>query len=220
MSDLRDYVDELFHGCGNSKKTRELKEEVMGNLEARKLDLMELGHSEIEAEFIARSYITSVDELMGNEVEVNQNSYQLEIVQIVLLGALVSWIVSIPGFFFRSLFVINTLSFFAVLAFGVYYIYLLVSYKKKQPASKKVSLIWWSKATRMAWIVSGIYVLIGVFTTTGIYFGSNIWFRRPISIEGPYQFAHILSSYLAFLYVLVIPIIFRCCKNIWKKHEV
>lgn len=220
MSDLRDYIDELFRGYGNSRRTRDLKEEVRGNLEARKLDLIEMGYSEMEAELIARSYITSIEELMGNEVEVNHNTYRLEIVQIVLLGALITWILSIPGILFRSLFVINTLSCLGVFTIGVYYIYLLVSYKKKQATVKKVSLIWWKKAEKAAWTVTGIYVLIGLFTTTGIYFGSNIWFRRPISIDGPYQFAQILSSYLAFIYVLAIPLIFRCCKNIWTKHEV
>lgn len=219
MSDLRKYVDDLFHDYRSTKRTKDLKEEIHGNLEARKIDLMGEGYNEIEAEQIACSYITSIDDLMCREAEVNNGAYRLELTQMILLGTLITWIVSIPGILFRSLFAINVIAFAAVVCIGIYYAYLMMI-KKKKTDTKRISIVWWNRAAKAVWIVAGTYVLIGLVTTTGIYFGSNFWFHRPVKIDGPYQFAQILSSYLASVYVLAIPIIFSSCKNIWKKHEV
>lgn len=43
MKELREYVDRLFAAHKESRETRELKEEIISNLEAKVADLMEEG---------------------------------------------------------------------------------------------------------------------------------------------------------------------------------
>jgi hypothetical protein len=49
MNELREYVDCLFAHYKQTIKIKDLKEEIYGNLEARKNDLISTGVSEAEA---------------------------------------------------------------------------------------------------------------------------------------------------------------------------
>lgn len=79
MNELRDYVDSLFIGHRKTAQTRDLKEEIYGNLEARKADLISLGTSEAKAMEQAKNSITSIEGLIdGNkEVDCQQKTKQL-----------------------------------------------------------------------------------------------------------------------------------------------
>ena len=68
MNELRNYVNSLFSGYRKTAQIKDLKEEIYGNLEARKADLISLSTSEAEAIEQVKNSITSI------EVQVNANS--------------------------------------------------------------------------------------------------------------------------------------------------
>ena len=218
MNELKNYVDKLFAKYSESKYIRELKAEILSNLEAKKADLMFSGLDEAEAISQAKQSITNVDELIDGNVKVHFQSYQLEKVQTILFSTILAWIISIPGMLFRQLHTINAILFVSVLVVGI--IYLVLNVRRPVQVEVYININRLKRQTKMVWILWAVYFVVSFFVTTGLLFASNIWYARPIKIAGPYQFANMMSYYIAPLFAIVIPIIMSRINQLWIKHEV
>ena len=96
MDDLKRYVDKLFAGHKETREVRELRDEILGNLEARVADHMEEGMTYDEAVAQARRYLDTVDYLIPEQKPVYRNRYMLELLQAGLLYTVIAWILTIP----------------------------------------------------------------------------------------------------------------------------
>lgn len=221
MDVIKQYVDKLFKNYGNTKQIRELKAEIMSNMEAKRDDLLGKGMDEVSAIKLATSSIRTIDDLVEDKIRVDYLPYQIERTQITLIGLLIAWIFSIPGVFFRPLWVNSLLLFAAVGGIGMFYLTLLMKAKQSQKRNiRSISMLRLVRVSKWAWVISLIFIGISTAVTTGIFFSSNIWFSRPVIIDGPYQLATVLSHYFAPLFVLIIPIILTKIRFTWKKYEV
>ena len=68
MDELRVYVDALFARRGDTAENREMKEEIYGNLAARRDDLIAQGVPEAEAVRAAKAQLPSLDGVLGTVV--------------------------------------------------------------------------------------------------------------------------------------------------------
>lgn len=66
MDELKAHVDKLFERYRSTSETRELKEEILGNMAAKRDDLMAQGESEAVATQRAVESLTSLDGLVDN----------------------------------------------------------------------------------------------------------------------------------------------------------
>jgi hypothetical protein len=218
MNELNNYVDKLFVKYNHSRNIKELKAEILSNLEAKKADLMLSGLDEAEAILQAKQSITSIDDLIDGNVMVNAHTYQLEKMQTILLGTIIAWIVSIPGMLFQQIRLINGLLLLSVIIIGI--VYLIMNFIKTEEIQRYINMNRMKLQSKIVWIIWAVYIAISFLTTTGMLFASNIWFARPVKITGPYQFANMLSYYIAPLFTIVIPIILTRINQLWMKHEV
>jgi len=221
MEEIRQYVDKLFKKYGNAKQIKELKAEIISNMEAQKEDLIKQGIDEVTAIKMATESISSIDELVEDKVGVKYYSYKIHKIQITLIVFLIGWIFSIPGIVLGRIGMMSFYFLAAIIGIGIYYIIILVIARKDK--NETVHFISTTKLLRYAkwsWIIFAIFMIICSVATTGILFASNIWFSRPIRINGPYQLAIIISQYLAPFFAMVIPIIFTATRLTWKKYEV
>lgn len=223
MSELSRYVDELFSGHKKSRQTEELKAEILGNLEAKKADLVSSGLYESEAIQKAKESITSIDFLIDGNKKVYYNQMKLEFVQWSLIIILIGWILTIPLIMFRMGLPANWIMFLGVVAVGLYYLVL----RKRQVHDEKfiaetgfINTIQYKKRKRIVWILWSMFAVISLLATTALYFGSNLWFSREISIDGPYALAVLLITYFVPMLTVIIPIITSIPVRLISKYEV
>jgi hypothetical protein len=93
---LKNYVDSLFIGYKESKQIRELKDEILSNLEAKVSDLSSSGMEYKQAVQIAIENMDSVDGLIDHNKKVYINRFRIEFLQIALMYSLIAWILTIP----------------------------------------------------------------------------------------------------------------------------
>jgi len=82
MNELKLHVDDLFKKYKNHRDIAELKEEILGNLEAKVSHLVAEGEDEKSAVAKAKSSITNIDDLIDSNIPIKINqfiykSYQL-----------------------------------------------------------------------------------------------------------------------------------------------
>ncbi|MCL1852694.1 MAG: permease prefix domain 1-containing protein [Peptococcaceae bacterium] len=232
MSELENHVNHLFKSYANSQKNNDLKAEILSNLEAKKLDLLKSGMDEPTAIQQAKDTLTSVDCLMDENRHVFAAKYRLAILQILLLYVLVAWIVSIPltviGFWKA-----HDLIFACVIAAGTgYLIANLVIHlvwprfagksPHKTTRPEQISIVNLDRVLtirRWAWGVWSIFIILSTILVTAVMFGSNLWYSRPIVIDGPYNLAIILASYLEPFFTIVIPLVIHKIPSLVLKYE-
>lgn len=77
MDKVKNYVDELFKDAPSTKKTRELKEELLLDLEEKYNDLIKDGKKESVAYNAVISGIGDIDELLNMNVSIEQDTNKL-----------------------------------------------------------------------------------------------------------------------------------------------
>ena len=87
MDELRVYVDALFARRGDTAENREMKEEIYGNLAARRDDLIAQGVPEAEAVRAAKAQLPSLDGVLGTVVRVNAQQWRTARLQSLLLAS-------------------------------------------------------------------------------------------------------------------------------------
>ena len=220
MSELEKYINGLFSKYGNAKDIKELKAEVLSNLEAKVKDLTDAGMEYDEALKAEKESITDVDCLIEGNRKIYINKYKLEYLQVGLLYLLVAWIITIPVAVVVQGWIYNNFLFIVCAAAGVGY---FIFYNKKNQADfDNVAVVNLNSAIRqknMAWVLWGLFITASMLYVTAIQFGSNIWFSRPVVIDGPYQFAEIAIRYFSPFITLLIPLLASLSPKLICKYE-
>lgn len=112
MNELKKYVEKLFEGRGDTPEVRELKEEILSNMLAKKNDLVSGGMNEAQALKETMESVKSVDYLFDDvqKPEKKKNNKRIIIIIIALLLAIVI-LVSVPiisTFIYRRNISVNT----------------------------------------------------------------------------------------------------------------
>lgn len=224
MSELSRYVDELFSGYHKSRQTEDLKAEILGNLEAKKADLISSGLDETDAIRMAKESLTSIDFLIDDNKRIYSNQLKLEFVQwSLIIIILVGWILTIPLILFHIGLAANWILFLALLAVGSYYLVLYNRQARDKNFMTKTGMFnqtHYKKIQKIAWILWAIYALVSLLAVTALHFGSDLWFSRRISINGPYALAVVLVSYFVPMLMVIIPIIASIPLRLISKYEV
>ncbi|UWG95830.1 permease prefix domain 1-containing protein [Dehalobacter sp. DCM] len=220
MNELSAYVDHLFKKHGNSRNVIELKEEILANLEAKQMDLINQGYDQETAIKRAKESIISVDNLIEGNKAVHKTQWQIEILQWALIYLIIAWIFTIPLGIFSLGRLTAMLLFICVFLVGIRYLIMLSNTRKKHVDKiATINAFAISKLRNTVWIIWGMLMAVSILATTGIYFGSAIWFSRHIDLDGPYDFAVMVFRYLLPFVTLVVPLIINKAYRLITKYE-
>lgn len=184
MDELRAYVDALFARRGDTAENREMKEEIYGNLAARRDDLIAQSMPEAEA------------------VRVNAQQWRAARLQSLLLASMILWVLTIPLLLVRGQ--ISCLAAFVLAAvLGAWY---LCSLRGESCVTMTVDAAQLRRQSRTVWLVWGVCFAVCVATVSAVMFSSNVWFSRPVRIDGPYALGVMASPYYLALSTVVFPI--------------
>lgn len=204
MTDLKKYVDELFRHQRITPEIKDLKEEILSNMIAKRDDLIAQGFEEAAATEKAKESLSSIDSLIDGNQLVYINRYHAQCLQTALLNCIIFWIFSLPLLFLHYTYgVFSYIGFLLTLIFGIIY---LMQNKKQSNAVAFLSVTASERRKKVVWIVWGIFFVVYAGTMAAITFGSNIWFGRPLNISGPYQVANIAIRFYLPLLTIIIPI--------------
>ena len=202
MDELRAYVDALFARRGDTAENREMKEEIYGNLAARRDDLIAQGMPEVEAVRAAKAQLPSLDGVLGTAVRVNAQQWRAARLQSLLLASVVLWVLTIPLLLVRGQ--ISCLAAFVLAAvLGVSY---LCSLRGESCVTMTVDAAQLRRQSRTVWLVWGVCFAVCVATVSAVMFSSNVWFSRPVRIDGPYALGVMAVPYYLALSTVVFPI--------------
>lgn len=221
MKELENYVDNLFKNYIGAKESREIKEEILSNLEARVSDYMENGISREEAVSLATKNIQNVDFIIDGNVRIYSDKYKLELMQSALISILVSWIITIPLRMVQSGMMVNNIFTIVLIISGL--IYVLKYAKKERESLNAINIVNIRRILRLRniiWVCWILYIITATLYTTALRFGSNIWFHRRIRFDGPYQFAIVIISYITPIITIIVPLIADKAFSLLGKYEV
>lgn len=220
MNSLHNHVDRLFAGYPATRRNREMKEEIISNLEAKVADLMAGGMDYEQAVRTATSSFTRIDGLIDEHPPIYVNRYRLEWMQKVLFLAIILWIFTIP----LRLIERTPLSFFLlgfVLVLGLLYLVLHFAWRGRAlEVTAPRHLAAARRRSRIVWLLWGQFILITLLAITALRFGSNIWYGYQVKIGGPYQFAQLGIQYAKPFLTIWIPLAFQLSASLLTKHEV
>lgn len=203
MMDLKKYVDELFRHQRTTPEIKDLKEEILSNMIAKRDDLITQGFEEAEATEKAKESLSSIECLIDENQLIYINRYHTQCLQTALLNCIIFWILSLPLLFVHYTYAIfSYIGFLLTLIFGIVY---LCSNKKQSNAVAFLSVAASEQRKKVVWIVWGLFFIVYTGTMAAITFGSNIWFGRPLNISGPYQMANIVIRFYLPLLTIIIP---------------
>lgn len=221
MNELRDYVNSLFIGHKKTAQIKDLTEEIYGNLEARKADLISLGTSEAEAIEQAKNSITSIEGLIDGNKEVYIYQFRRELLQWALIYLISACIVMIPMLMVHIGTPLSTLGFLITIITGIIYIcFSGKGHRRHLNDRTYVNLTHYEQIRKLIWLFWAAFALVYAATMTGLYFGSDIWFSRRISISGPNELAVLVIVYALPLFAIVIPLIVNKTPSLILKYEV
>ena len=202
MDELRVYVDALFARRGDTAENREMKEEIYGNLAARRDDLIAQGVPEAEAVRAAKAQLPSLDGVLGTVVRVNAQQWRTARLQSLLLASVILWVLTIPLLLVRGQ--ISCLAAFVLaVVFGVWY---LCSLRGESCVTMTVDAVQLRRQSRTVWLVWGVCFAVCVPAVSAVLFSSNVWFSRPVRIDGPYALGVMAAPYYLALSTVVFPI--------------
>jgi hypothetical protein len=220
MERLKKHVDSMFTKYKEDKQIKELKYEVLSNLEAKAEDLIAGGMEYSEAIETAKKSIDNIDYLIDGNKEVYINKYKLEYLQVIFLYFLIVWIITMPLAILSGGILINLIMLVSIVVIGGKYF----TSRKKLSGSfnlkSRINLNWQLKIRKIAWGLWILFITVYILFITALQFGSNIWFSRPISIDGPYQLARMLIKYSIPFISVIIPLCFNLAPKLILKYEV
>ncbi|WP_312113725.1 permease prefix domain 1-containing protein [Brevibacillus reuszeri] len=220
MERLHKHVDQLFAKYKSSKQVRELKREILSNLEAKVADLTAGGLAYNEAIDIAKRSITSIDDLIDDQTRVYVNQMTAELVQKGLLYFLIAWIVTMPFRIVGSGILLNELLLLGSIVLGI--VYLVLRLKKQDMYLRRTATFDVQAAFRrrkLVWAIWVVFITVSILYNTAMLFGSNIWFQTQVKIAGPYHFAMLGIQYALPFVSLLIPILFHIVPGLMMKYE-
>jgi hypothetical protein len=223
QEELNRYVDHLFRKYKPTQQIRELKAEILSNLEAKVADLTASGMNDHEAVQQAKNSIRSVDHLVDGNIRVFIHPFRLELVQMGLLFSLIAWILTIPFRIFGLGVLLNTILMALCIVGSIVYFAMYFSSKRKKEealqAKKYVNYRLVAKLKRASWSIWSLFIIVVTLTTTAVQFGSHIWFARPVTIDGPYQWAVLAIKYALPFASVIVPLLFHVAEKLAFKYE-
>lgn len=212
MKELERYVKQLFRQQADTAEMRDLKEEILSNMQAQKADLMAQGLSEDEAIRQVKNSLPSLDGLVEDQQLTWVDRYHTDCLRAMLLTSIVYWILILPtqvlswaqsNWFFQAKW---------YLLFGmVITLILAVAYwiqkSLHQDRAERRAISECRRKVALVWKFWGALVAVILLTEIGVYWASDIWFHRPLHlphINGPWSLAvTLLPFYLLALTALV-----------------
>lgn len=219
MKELNIYVDSLFKRYRGHSQILELKEEILGNLEAKIAHLTDQGMDEKAAIEKAKNSITSIDHLIDENISVRISQFQFKAFQTAYLYIIITWIITIPFALFREGVLVNYSLLFVCLILGIVYI-VLARNGNSQDKIGQINIVSMLKMRRVLWVLWAVFIVITWVYISALLFGSNIWFARPVRIDGPYQFGLLITRYALPFTSIVIPLIFTSWVKLISNYEV
>ncbi|WP_391201330.1 hypothetical protein [Psychrobacillus sp. L4] len=219
MNDVRKHVDKMFAKYPKTDETLELKEEVIGNLEAEIEDLQKKDISFDEAFRVSIGKMEKLDDLIDGVKSVQISNIIMELMQWTLIYTLFAWILTIPLSIFSSVRGTSWILFIIIILIGVIYLVLYFSRGFLNKYTVNINLFKIAVWRKYSWIIWSLFILMKWGMTTALVFGSNIWFWRPISINGPYEFAGICLMYAIPLITIILPLLMNKLKRIVDTDE-
>ncbi|NMO95572.1 permease prefix domain 1-containing protein [Paenibacillus lemnae] len=219
-NDLEHYVDRLFHKQRKTKAVKELKDEILSNLEAKVQDYMQEGMTYDAAVAAATRDVQSVDYLIEGHQQTDWSGFRLDLLQHSLLCMLLAWIITLPARMTFSGFVVNNLLIVLCAAAGIGYVIYVKSGRSRESQTVMVNTNALKKISRIAWALWGAAMLVTAVFTLLTRFGSNLWFGRPIHLNGPYDLYVLGMELLPTLTAILIPLVLQHAQQRISKYEV
>lgn len=217
MTDLKTYVDMLFRRQRLTPEVKDLKEEILSNLIAKRDDFIDQGLAREIATEKAVESLSAIDELIDGNQLTNISTYHAECTQTILLNCILFWILSLP-LLYTHFAGFSYLGLLLTIVSGILYL------SKRNPQSAPVAFLSVTESEhrrKIAWRVWGLFFAVCVGIVIALHFASNIWFHRPLQIDGPYQMANIAAQIYLPLLTILIPITFNSfTKLLIKNREV
>lgn len=202
MDELRAYVDALFARRGDTPENRDLKEEIYGNLAARRDDLIAQGTPEAEAVRAAKAQLPSLDGVLGTGVRVRAQQWRAGRMQALLLASVIVWILTIPTLLVRAGAACLAAG-AAVAVFGVLY---LCRRRDDLAEMMTVDTAQLRRMCRRVWLVWGMCFVVCIAAASAVLFASNVWFSQPVRIDGPYALGVAAAPYYLALSTVAYPV--------------
>lgn len=215
MTDLEKYVDSLFRHQQETPELKDLKEEIVSNMIAKRDDLIAQGMDAKLATEKAKQSLSAVDFLIDGNQLTDVGKYHLECAQTVLLNCIIFWILSFP-LLFTGYAPVSYIGLVFVIVSGCTYIW-----GRNQHVSRVefLSVAANKRRKKMVWRIWGLFFLVAVGTMAALTFGSDIWFGRSINISGPYEMANIAVRFYLLLLTIFIPITFGSFSKLLLKNR-
>lgn len=202
MNELERHVEKLFRHQPDTPETRELREEILSNLQAKREDLLAQGMDERSATEAAKRDILSVDNLIDDQQPTNVERYRMACAQTVWLSCILFWIGTLP-LLFTGYGWLGALGLGLSILSGVGYLLFWLIH----PAEQEIrSLAAARQRKTIAWRIWGIFYIVAALSVAAVTFGSNLWYGTPVTIEGPYQWAVMASRLYVPLLTVLIPL--------------
>ncbi len=213
MREINDYVDRLFQHRRLTPEVKDLKEEILSNMLAKRDDLIAQGLDAASATEKAKESLSAIDELIDTNQLTDIGKYHSECMQMLLLNSIIFWIFSLP-LLFSGYALVSYMGCMLVILFGAAYLYR----KHNNTGDFAVLCVTAShRRKKIAWIVWILFFFIAEGIAAALTFGSDLWFGRPLNINGPYQMANIAVRFYLPLLTIMIPITFSSFSKILQK---
>lgn len=219
MNPLQKHVEKLFSGYPPTRQVRELKAEILSNLEAKAADLTAEGMEYAQAVEAAKANMTSVEGLLEEQASYDISKYRTAMLQTALLYCLIAWIITIPMRLFRVAENLSLLLPLIALVLGLIYLSVRGAATGDAVKTSRFNHAAAALSRNLAWMIWGLFFLTMTMYTTALHMGSNIWFGRPLHLSGPYQFGVLAANYAWPLVTIIIPLLFSASLRLKIKYE-
>lgn len=216
MRELQEYVDSLFRHQRLTPEVKDLKEEILSNMAAKRADLLAQGVEKAEATRTAMESLSSVEGLIDGNQLTDLDRYRTECLQTALRNGIFFWIGTMPLLFTGyGLFCYLGMAVTAVL--GIWY---FIQMKCQSGSMAFVSREAGERRRRWVWILWGAFFLVAAGTMAALTFGGNLWFGVPPRLDGPYQLANLVSRFYLPLLTIFLPLTVGAFPKLLAKCEV
>lgn len=202
MNELERHVEKLFRHQPDTPETRELRAEILSNLQAKRDDLVAQGMNAAEATAAVKRDMSTVDGLLDDQQRINVERYRMACTQTVWLCCILYWIFTLPLLFLDCKLPSALGLILSVAVFVFFPLFWLLHPVKVETRSLAAA----RRRSTIIWRVWGIFYAVAALSMAAVTFGSNLWYGTPVTFEGPYQWASVLSRFYVPLLTIFIPI--------------
>lgn len=216
MTELKEYVDELFRHQPVMPEIQDLREEILSNMAAKRDDLMAQGMEKGLATIKAKESLSSIDLLIEGNQLTDLGKYRFECSETALLHCIIYWILSLP-LLYTAHGIFCYAGLLSTVILGANYILRRV---RLSGQAAFLSIKTKKRHQKIAWIIWGLFFAIYAMTMAGLSFGSDLWFGRPINIDGPYQIANLTAGIYIPVITVIVPITFGSFTKLLEKSRI